>query len=208
MSHALAHGTPDACFPNNWFSTHSASEAGGSTGASTLVLYPMKCPNRAAERRADVAALLHAGDFGRVVDLTPLEKEGTYFEGTGVLVLDRPRGTAYVAISDRAARSAAERWVDELGYHKLVTFSSVGSDLKPVYHTNVMMAVGTGVAIVCGESVRDGKERQRLFVRASTPLLPCARGLRVCPQFVCVTCWLCLGFKHNCDNGGGRGCRD
>ena len=160
MSHALAHGTPDACFPNNWFSTHSASEAGGSTGASTLVLYPMKCPNRAAERRADVAALLHAGDFGRVVDLTPLEKEGTYFEGTGVLVLDRPRGTAYVAISDRAARSAAERWVDELGYHKLVTFSSVGSDLKPVYHTNVMMAVARAsrlsVARAC-ETARSGR---------------------------------------------------
>jgi hypothetical protein len=22
FQHSLAHGTPDACFPNNWFSTH------------------------------------------------------------------------------------------------------------------------------------------------------------------------------------------
>lgn len=33
-----------------------------------------------------------------------------------------------------------------------------------MYHTNVMMAVGTGVAIVCADSVRDPKERQHLLV--------------------------------------------
>jgi len=32
-----------------------------------------------------------------------------------------------------------------------------------VYHTNVMMAIGTGVAIVCGESVKDVSERKRLM---------------------------------------------
>lgn len=40
--HSLAHGTPDACFPNNWFSTHPAGEAAGGNSQSTLVLYPMK----------------------------------------------------------------------------------------------------------------------------------------------------------------------
>ncbi len=34
---------------------------------------------------------------------------------------------------------------------------------KSVYHTNVMMAIGTGVAIVCAESVADAKERQHLL---------------------------------------------
>ena len=34
---------------------------------------------------------------------------------------------------------------------------------KSVYHTNVMMAIGTGVAIVCAESVADSQERQRLL---------------------------------------------
>jgi hypothetical protein len=54
FQHSLAHGTPDACFPNNWFSTHAADEAAGGVGARTLVLYPMKCPNRAAERRPEI----------------------------------------------------------------------------------------------------------------------------------------------------------
>ena len=34
--HSLAHGTPDACFPNNWFSTHPRGEASGGVGKSTL----------------------------------------------------------------------------------------------------------------------------------------------------------------------------
>ena len=45
FSHSDAHGTPDAVFPNNWFST---SQDG------VVVLYPMKTPNRRAERRDDL----------------------------------------------------------------------------------------------------------------------------------------------------------
>jgi hypothetical protein len=89
MQHAVSHGTPDACFPNNWISTHSAREGGGPGAAAerTLVLYPMKCPNRAAERRPDVIAAVQAahGPYGRVVDLSGAERaaEPHYFEGTG-----------------------------------------------------------------------------------------------------------------------------
>ena len=45
------------------------------------------------------------------------------------------------------------------------TFLCRSSDLrgKAVYHTNVMMAIGTGVAIVCADSVTDAEERRRLL---------------------------------------------
>ena len=49
----------------------------------------------------------------------------------------------------------------------LVTFHSQDSEDKIVYHTNVMMAVGTDVAVVCSESVHDDKERQHLLARLS-----------------------------------------
>ena len=39
-----------------------------------------------------------------------------HFEGTGVLVLDRINGIAYVALSERADKQVAERWVNEMGY--------------------------------------------------------------------------------------------
>jgi len=49
FQHALRHGTPDAVFPNNWFTTHPAGEAAGGVQRSTLALYPLKCPNRRAQ---------------------------------------------------------------------------------------------------------------------------------------------------------------
>ena len=102
-----------------------------------------------------------------VYDMSSKEDDGVHFEGTGVLVLDRPRGTAYVSLSERADAGAAQEWVENLGYKQLVTFKSFGANAHPVYHTNVMMAVGTGVAIVCGASVKDEKERQHLMVRTA-----------------------------------------
>src|SRR5688572_13553083 len=58
------HVTPDAVFPNNWFSTHADG---------TVVLYPMLAPNRRAERQpALIAALSREQGFRieRTVDLT------------------------------------------------------------------------------------------------------------------------------------------
>ena len=44
-----------------------------------------------------------------------------------------------------------------------MTFHATDAAGLPVYHTNVMMAVGTDVAVVCLESVADPKERQHLL---------------------------------------------
>ena len=46
---------------------------------------------------------------------------------------------------------------------KCVFFESVDIDNKPVYHTNVVMAVGTGVAVVCTEAIRP-VERQAVVL--------------------------------------------
>ena len=46
---------------------------------------------------------------------------------------------------------------------ELVTFHATDAAGFPVYHTNVMMAVGTDVALVCLESVADPRERQHLL---------------------------------------------
>ena len=237
---SLSHGTPDAVFPNNWFSTHPAGEACGGVKQDTLVFYPMKCPNRCAlpaaaalvapaavgggvcgsaaswvhsgasraagttsltvlppalnspaapspplqspsgcrqaERREDIKEVLQHWGYHRTLDMSPFEAEGQYFEvrwwavlpqvtfatrcapllipnehlhllaaaapgpacrrapassppkpshlpldptalrrllpaapqGTGVLVIDRINGVAYVALSERADKALAE----------------------------------------------------------------------------------------------------
>lgn len=57
----------------------------------------------------------------------------------------------------------AERWVNELGYRELVTFHSTDETGAAVYHTNVMMAVGSDCAVVCAEAVPGEKERRHLM---------------------------------------------
>ena len=177
FEHGPQHGTPDACFPNNWFSTHPAEEGprgGGSCGpppGPRLVTYPLAVPNRRPERRADILGFLRG--LGRGYDELPLEdQEGTeeagqgeagrFLEGTGALVPDRVHGVVYAALSGRCDEGLVEEWAERLGYLKAVTFRATDAAGVPIYHTNVVMAVGTGAAVVCSEAVEDTGERRRL----------------------------------------------
>jgi hypothetical protein len=49
-------------------------------------------------------------------DMSEAEGRGNFFEGTGVLVLDRVNGVAYVNLSERADAGLARAWVDRMGY--------------------------------------------------------------------------------------------
>lgn len=151
--------TPDAVFPNNWFSTHTAE----SVGERVMTLYPMKVENRRRERRADLVEMLRPR-YDRVVDLTPAEREATprFLEGTGSMVLDHGRKVAYLARSERSDESLAREWAQEVGFRDVLAFDATDEQGRPVYHTNVVMAVGSTCAIVCTESVEDAGERRRL----------------------------------------------
>ena len=48
---------------------------------------------------------------------------------------------------------------------EVVTFRTVDPAGADVYHTNVMMAIGTDVAVVCAEAVPDEKQRKHLLER-------------------------------------------
>ncbi|KCV67930.1 hypothetical protein H696_05656 [Fonticula alba] len=168
-SHSYVHDTPDACFPNNWFSTHivrPGAEAGAtsdSVGNSKLkVLYPMKCENRRRERRPDLVALLSNLGYQETIDMSAPETAGQALEGTGVLVLDRVNRVAYVAASERAQPELAAQWAERLGY-RAVVFTATDINNRTIYHTNVMMAVGTSVAVVCLESVDNAEALRQSF---------------------------------------------
>lgn len=153
---------PDALFPNNWVSFHRDG---------TVVLYPMLAPNRRIERREEVIrTVLDAGAFRatRTVDLTHRETEGKYLEGTGSLVLDRTGRIAYANLSPRTDLDVLGEFAQQLDY-ELVTFESVDGADRAVYHTNVMMAVGTGFAVVCGASITHSRHRDAVYskLRAS-----------------------------------------
>ena len=172
FEHSPQHGTPDACFPNNWFSTHPVAEGPrASEGRARLVTYPLAVPNRRPERRPDVLDFLRG--LGRGYEEIALEGHeepeggreggGRYLEGTGALVPDRVHGVVYAALSGRCNADLVTKWVDQMGYSEAVTFRATDAAGVPIYHTNVVMAVGTGVAVVCSEAVEDTGERKRLL---------------------------------------------
>jgi hypothetical protein len=129
---------PDSVFPNNWFSTH----AGG-----RIAVYPMYAPNRRLERRSDVLELLKAQyRVQEIVDYSGLEVDGLFLEGTGAMVLDNLNRTAYVVRSHRADPLVLERFCTAFGYEPMVFDAELRG--VPIYHTNVMMCIGTEFALV------------------------------------------------------------
>ncbi|MEM9383764.1 MAG: arginine deiminase-related protein [Pseudomonadota bacterium] len=145
--------TPDAVFPNNWFSTHADGR---------LVLYPMLAPNRRAERRADVyEKILPQAGFAveRVIDLSDHEADEVFLESTGSLVLDRVHRVAYGCRSARTHDRAAEHFSRTLGY-QLVLFDARDPQGAEIYHTNVMMAIGEQFVVICSDAiVEDGRDK-------------------------------------------------
>eukprot|EP01012_Entosiphon_sulcatum_P058494 TRINITY_DN82575_c0_g1_i1.p1 TRINITY_DN82575_c0_g1~~TRINITY_DN82575_c0_g1_i1.p1 ORF type:complete len:792 (+),score=119.96 TRINITY_DN82575_c0_g1_i1:270-2378(+) len=150
--HEQYHATPDAVFPNNWFSTHH----GGS-----LVLYPMKHPSRQRERRRSILEFLRS-KYPKVVDLTNYENQEDEdatiaLEGTGAMVLDRVNRIAYAMKSGRCSPQALDAWCKQMGYRP-VLFEGTAS----IYHTNVMMHVGSTMAIVCDAWIKPDDRKKVL----------------------------------------------
>lgn len=149
-------GTPDSVFPNNWFSTHAGGE---------LVLYPMAAPSRRRERRADVLDRLQTHyRVHRRIDLSHAEAEGRALEGTGAMVLDHLARVAYVARSGRADDGLLARFAAELRYEPLA-FDTADAQGRPVYHTNVMMCVASGFALVGLGLIADAAQRRAVQAR-------------------------------------------
>ena len=142
---------PDAIFPNNWVSFHRDG---------TVVLYPMMAVNRRLERREElIAQVAREGPFriAKVVDLSHREADGKFLEGTGSLVLDRGSHIAYACLSARTDLDVLGEFAQLLDY-ELMTFDAQDAGAA-IYHTNVLMAVGTQFAIVCGASIGNPQHR-------------------------------------------------
>ena len=143
--------TPDSIFPNNWVSTHE----GG-----TLCLYPMFAQNRRAERKSTVIDFLQSNyQIQNILDLTDLEKEGKFLEGTGSMVLDHQNKLAYGCLSERLDKNAFNEWCEKMQF-KAIAFKAVDDKAQPIYHTNVMMCMGNQFVVICLESIPNEQEKQ------------------------------------------------
>ena len=149
--------TPDAVFPNNWFSTHVEPDS-----TQIVVLYPMLAHSRRDERQwPALEAILNIKNV-ELKDLTEYESQQKYLEGTGSLVLDRVDKLAYAALSPRTHEEVLQEFCHQMHY-TAVEFHSVDKNNKPIYHTNVVMSIGSDFAVVAAETILDELEREHVL---------------------------------------------
>ncbi|MDO6521414.1 arginine deiminase-related protein [Shimia thalassica] len=148
--------TPDSVFPNNWFSTHTGGH---------VAIYPMFAPNRRLERRTDVIEMLKR-DYRvqDVIDYSGLEQDGLALEGTGAMVLDHIGRIAYTVQSNRADPVLLERFCTHFNYEP-IAFEARDAQGRDVYHTNVLMGIGTDYALICLDMIVDAHRRATVAQR-------------------------------------------
>src|SRR3569833_718379 len=146
--------TPDSIFPNNWVSFHQDG---------TVFLYPMMAENRRLERREDIISQLE-DEFKvkHVIDLSHFEHEHKFLEGTGSMVLDRENKIAYACLSPRTDKEVLEEFCYNSGY-KPVLFHSVDQNGTDIYHTNVLMCIGSSFVVICMDSIKDEAEKEQVL---------------------------------------------
>jgi len=136
--------TPDSIFPNNWVSFHQEG---------IVCLYPMYARNRRLERKPGVLRRLEK-DFrmDTTMDFSAYEKDTLFLEGTGSMVLDRDSRIAYACLSPRTDRQVLEDFCIKMDYQPEV-FVAVDDTNNPIYHTNVLMCIGEGFALVGTDAI-------------------------------------------------------
>ncbi|MFZ9028462.1 MAG: citrulline utilization hydrolase CtlX [Crocinitomicaceae bacterium] len=143
---------PDAVFPNNWISIHKEG----------YILYPMEAENRRIERDpAFIDTLSKKLNIGLIKDLSVYEKQNRYMEGTGSIIFDHIHKKAYAAISSRTDAKIVEETCELVNY-KPVLFHSKDREGNIVYHTNVLLAIGTNYAVLCLDAIPSDEERTQI----------------------------------------------
>ena len=150
--------TPDSIFPNNWVSFHENGDVG---------LYPMFAENRRRERREDILIRLEKEGFiiNGLIDYTSAEQEGLFLEGTGSLILDRVNRKAYCALSPRADEDLVIEFCEDFEYDPIIFTANqtIKGQRLPIYHTNVLMALGEDIAVICLDSIDNKSEKKMLI---------------------------------------------
>lgn len=143
----------DAIFPNNWFTSHEGGY---------VVTYPMFSPNRRHERREDIIETIgETFQISKRYSFDYYEEKDQFLEGTGSMILDRENNKIYACLSERTNIKVLEKFAVLSNYDKLI-FHATDPDGLPIYHTNVIMAMGQHVVVICTDSIRDLDEKKAI----------------------------------------------
>lgn len=146
----------DAVFPNNWLVA---------LPDQSLIIFPVMAPNRRNEiNPATIDLLRKEIGPGNLIDLSSKAQEGQFLEGTGSIVFDHENRLAYASVSPRTNLKLLAEFCKLISYES-ISFGAVDLNGKAIYHSNVLMSVGSKTVILCSESIESGLERNMLHQR-------------------------------------------
>jgi hypothetical protein len=149
---------PDAVFPNNWFATYEDG---------SVILFPMLSANRRKER--DKTLIEDFADMAEVtiskyIDLSEYENENRILEGTGSLVLDRKHNAVFAIESERTSSFLFDKYcsIMNVSPENRIFFHAEDEKGNPIYHTNVIMSIGDGFAVICEDCIMQAERKEVL----------------------------------------------
>jgi hypothetical protein len=70
------------------------------------------------------------------------------------MVFDRVNDVAYIALSPRANKELAEKWCMDNNFEPII-FETTSHSGEPIYHTDVLMYVGTSLIGICLDVINE-----------------------------------------------------
>jgi hypothetical protein len=98
------------------------------------------------------------------VDYSGLEVDDIFLQGTGAMVLVHIDGVAYAVQSNRTNPLALERFCTHFNYEPIL-FEAFASNAKAVYHTNILMCIGTEFVMFGLDMIENQKRREDIVQR-------------------------------------------
>ena len=168
---------PDNIYPN-WFLTFEDK---------TMNLFSMLAKNRRLEKSIDHISYLNQ-TYKTTIDFSSFEKKSVFLEGTSSMVLDRVNKVAYMGLSARSNKDLALKWAKKCGFN-LITFETISHMGEPIYHTDIIMFIGTKIVVICPELIQPQyqskvinslkKHHEILEISKEQVLSFCGNGLEV-----------------------------
>ena len=168
---------PDNIYPN-WFLTFEDK---------TMNIFSMLAKNRRLEKSIDHISYLNQ-TYKTTIDFSSFEKKSVFLEGTSSMVLDRVNKVSYMGLSARSNKELALKWAKNCGFN-LIAFETISYMGAPIYHTDIIMFIGTKIVVICPELIQPQyqskvinslkKHHEILEISKEQVLSFCGNGLEV-----------------------------
>ena len=125
-----------------------------------MQIFSMLAPNRRKEKKLSMIEHL-TETYELTDDMSYLEEKEIFLESTSSMVFDRVNRIVYAGISPRTNAVQLIIWCRNNDF-ELVLFETESHTGSPIYHTDVLMYVGTDIIGICFDVI---KEEHRDYVK-------------------------------------------